>query len=166
MHQKADTIARRGGFTLMEMLLVLAILVVLMGLVGPRILGSQKKADISTTKTQLGMFKATLERFALDMRRFPSTEEGLIWLLEKPTDAEGTDNWDGPYLEGSEIPQDPWGNEYQYEYPPTRGRSDFPDIWSLGPDGQDGTEDDIVNWNKEDVEGSSSSGPGVATNTE
>jgi len=141
---------RRGGFTLMEMLLVLAILVVLMGLVGPRILRSQKKADINTTKTQIGGFKSTLQHYALDMRTFPSTEEGLAVLLEEPSDPDEAAKWDGPYLDGTEIPKDPWGNDYQYEYPPSHGKGDFPDIWSYGPDGQEGTEDDIVNWTKED----------------
>lgn len=142
--------ARRAGFTLMEMLLVLAILVVLMGLVGPRILSSQKKADINTTKTQIGQLKSTLQHYALDMRTFPSTEEGLKALIEEPSDPDAAEKWDGPYLDASELPKDPWGNDYQYEYPPSHGKGDFPDIWSYGPDGQDGTDDDIVNWTKEE----------------
>ncbi|MFV2065376.1 MAG: type II secretion system major pseudopilin GspG [Pirellulales bacterium] len=142
--------ARRGGFTLMEMLLVLAILVVLMGLVGPRILSSQKKADINTTKTQIGGFKDTLKHYALDMRTFPSTEDGLTVLMEEPSDPDAAEKWDGPYLEAAEIPKDPWGNDYQYEYPPSHGKYDFPDIWSYGPDGEEGTDDDIVNWEKEE----------------
>jgi general secretion pathway protein G len=155
MQRRSKCWDQRRAFTLMEMLLVLAILVILIGLVGPRILGSQKKADVSAAKTQIGMFKATLERYALDMRRFPSTEEGLVVLAEKPAEEDGAEQWDGPYLDSTDIPKDPWGREYQYEYPPSHGENenhDFPDIWSLGPDGEDGTEDDIVNWTKDSSE--------------
>jgi general secretion pathway protein G len=150
---------QRQGFTLMEMLLVLAILVILMGLVGPRILGSQKKADINTTKTQLGMFKTTLNGYALDLRTFPGTEDGLIALLKEPADPDAATKWGGPYLDGAEIPKDPWGNEYQYEYPPSHSELDFPDIWSFGPDGEDGTEDDIVNWSQGSATGDTATGP-------
>ncbi|OHB80965.1 MAG: type II secretion system protein GspG [Planctomycetes bacterium RBG_16_64_10] len=154
----------RAGFTLIELLLVLAILVILAGLVGPRILGSQQKADIRSTKAQLAMFKTTLEHYALDMRTFPETEEGLEALIKKPADSDDSDNWGGPYLDSGEIPKDPWGNEYQYEFPPSHSdREEFPDIWSLGPDGDDGTDDDIVNWVTEERE--DKEGPGTSTST-
>jgi general secretion pathway protein G len=144
---------QRGGFTLIEMLVVLAILVLLMSMVGPRILGSREKADISSTKTQIGMFRGSLEQYNLDTRSYPSTEEGLVALVEAPADEEeGTSNWDGPYISKSEIPKDPWGNDYQYEFPPEHGKGDFPDIWSYGPDGEDNTDDDITNWTKEEGE--------------
>jgi general secretion pathway protein G len=149
----------QNGFTLMEMLLVLAILVILMGLVGPRILGSQKKADINTAKTQIGMFKATLEGYALDMKTFPGTEDGLVALIQAPSDPDTAAKWGGPYLDGQEIPKDPWGNDYQYEYPPSHSERDFPDIWSFGPDGEDGTEDDIVNWGQPSGSGDTTTNP-------
>jgi general secretion pathway protein G len=153
--------ARRQGFTLMEMLVVLAILVLLVAMVAPRILGTQKKADINAAKTQVGLLKSSLERYALDMKNFPTTEEGLQALLEAPAEegSEGAEggatNWDGPYLNSTELPRDPWGNDYQYEYPPTHGTGDYPDIWSYGPDKEDGTEDDIVSWGKSQEEGES-----------
>jgi general secretion pathway protein G len=140
----------------MEMLVVLAILVLLVAMVAPRILGTQKKADINAAKTQVGLLKAALERYALDMKDFPTTEQGLKALLEPPAD-EGSvgeessstaSNWQGPYLNSTELPKDPWGNDYQYESPPTHGTGDYPDIWSYGPDREDGTEDDIVSWSK------------------
>jgi general secretion pathway protein G len=137
---------RRRGFTLMELLVVLAILGLLIAMVAPRILGTQKKADISGTKNQIGMLKAALERYALDLKDFPTTEEGLQALVEMPGEEEMADRWDGPYLNSPSLPQDPWGNPYQYEYPPQRGQGDYPDIWSFGPDGEDGTEDDVVSW--------------------
>jgi general secretion pathway protein G len=154
--------SRRGrGFTLLEMLIVLGILVMLIALAAPRFLGAQKKADIQTAKTQIGLFRGALERYALDMKTFPTTEQGLEALIRPPAGSDSTGmtstetgveagaprgNWDGPYLNVSEIPRDPWGNPYQYRYPPERGTTDFPDIWSFGPDGQDNTEDDICSW--------------------
>ena len=143
---------QRGGFTLIEMLVVLAILVLLMSMVGPRILGSREKADISSTKTQIGMFRGSLEQFNLDTRTYPTTEEGLAALVEAPSDEESESNWDGPYISKSEIPKDPWGSDYQYQYTPAHGKGDSPDIWPLGPDKEDNTEDDITNWTKEEGE--------------
>src|SRR5262249_28927495 len=80
--------ARRQGFTLMEVLLVLVILVVLMGFAVPSLLGSKKKADIDAAKTQIGLFKTSLEKYALDLNGFPTTEQGLDALIEKPSDLE------------------------------------------------------------------------------
>lgn len=154
----------RRAFTLVEMLVVLAILVLLVGMVAPRVLKSQKKADINNAKAQIGMFRTCLERYAVDMKDFPTTEQGLAALVQPPDDSAATSvdsfdsgettglgggsggNWDGPYINQDAIPKDPWGNDYQYEYPPTHGAGEYPDIWSFGPDGEDGTEDDIVSW--------------------
>ena len=164
--------ARRSGFTLTELLIVMAILVLLVSLVGPRLLGSKKKADVNAVKTQIGMFQSALERYAVDMNTFPSDQHGLQALVAKPggagdsvdssaddlgddlaledtsgsTGGGNANNWDGPYLKQSTLPKDPWGNSYSYAYPPKRGDSDVPDIWSFGPDGKENTEDDIVSW--------------------
>jgi general secretion pathway protein G len=140
---------RRTGFTLTEMLIVLAILVMLVALVVPRFLGAQQRADRQTAKAQIELLRGCLERYALDTKRFPTTEQGLQSLLTPPSDMEeqsGMTAWDGPYVNRDEIPLDPWGNEYQYVYPPERGQGDLPDIWSFGPDGEDNTEDDICSW--------------------
>jgi general secretion pathway protein G len=159
------TSAARRGFTLTELLIVMAILVLLVSLIGPRLLGSKQKADVNSVKTQIGMFQAALERYAVDMNRFPSTEEGLAALVTRPgspgsgdssggdggaseagsSDAAG-DTWDGPYLKTESLPKDPWGNNYAYEFPPTHNKINLPDIWSWGPDGQENTDDDIVSW--------------------
>jgi general secretion pathway protein G len=146
------------GFTLVEVLVVLAILVMLVGMVVPRILGTQKKADISGAKTQLGMFSAALEKYALDVKSFPTTEQGMAALLQKPADLDEAVKWDGPYLNAQEMPKDPWGHDYKYEYPPTHGKLDRPDIWSAGPDGQDETEDDVVSWSKSAATGEQQQG--------
>jgi general secretion pathway protein G len=92
-----------------------------------------------------------LERYALDMKSYPTTEAGLDALLEPPEESDLSTNWDGPYVNKDVIPKDPWGNKYQYEYPPTRSKGGNPDIWSYGADGEDDTEDDIVSWSSGDA---------------
>ncbi|MBX7075275.1 MAG: type II secretion system major pseudopilin GspG [Pirellulales bacterium] len=146
--------SQRRGFTLMELLLVMAILVILLGLVAPRFMGTQKKANINAAKSQIGLFKSPLEMYVLDMQSYPTTEQGIISLTEAPGDLENPKQWKGPYLD-SEIPKDPWQHDYQYAFPPTHNK-EFPDIWSFGPDGEDGTEDDIGNWKEEAEEGGES----------
>lgn len=146
----------RGGFTLVEMLVVLAILVLLISMVGPRILGSKNKADISAAKTQIHNLKEALDLFVIDMKSYPDTEVGLNALIEDPsTDDEKKSKWDGPYLKKSQIPKDPWNNEYKYEYPGTHtdSKKKEAEVWSMGPDGQDGTEDDVVSWEGEKKDG-------------
>jgi general secretion pathway protein G len=144
----------RGGFTLVEMLVVLAILVLLISMVGPRILGSKQKADINGAKTQIGMLMSSLEHYVVDMREYPDTEIGLSALLEDPSqDEETKSSWDGPYLKKSQIPKDPWGHDYQYQFPGTHNKRKEPEIWSFGPDGQENTDDDIVSWDGEKKEG-------------
>src|SRR5512139_3578053 len=139
---------RRSGFTLTEMLIVLAILVMLMALVVPRFLGARKKADRQATQAQVELFRGALERYALDTKDFPTTEQGLQALLTAPGDGDegAVVGWDGPYVNKDTIGLDPWNHDYQYAYPPERGRTDLPDIWSFGPDGEDNTEDDICSW--------------------
>lgn len=161
MKKQTATRDLRRGFSLTELLIVMAILVLLVSLVGPRLLGTKKKADVSSVKTQIGMLQSSLEQYAIDMNKFPSTEEGLKALLEDPTgsggessddlagedgEEDGGSNWAGPYLKSTTLPKDPWGKAYKYEYPPTHGKGDTPDIWSLGPDGEENTDDDVVSW--------------------
>ena len=134
--------AAQRGFTLVEILIVLAILVVMISLVVPKFLGSKKKADVQNARVQIGALREMLRAYYVDMNTFPTTEQGLAALVEKPADSEAAQNWAGPYIDG-ELPKDPWGHEYQYQYPPTHSRSDTPDIWSMGPDGEDNTDDDV-----------------------
>lgn len=144
----------RRGLTLLELMIVLIILVGLMAIVGPRLLGTQKKADIRTAQAQIGNLVASLKMYAADMKTFPLTEEGLNLLVNAPEDEAIARNWDGPYVEGGKLPVDPWGSEFQYEYGSessgeegTGGAAaaDFPRIFSIGPDRQPGTSDDISN---------------------
>ncbi|MFO1021179.1 MAG: type II secretion system major pseudopilin GspG [Planctomycetales bacterium] len=159
---------KRRGFTLMEVLIVLVILVAILSMVGPRVFASKAKADINNAKVQIKMLQASLESYAVDMNTFPTTEMGLKALSEKPEGTEGgkdekKDNkWDGPYVKSS-IPKDPWGNEYKYEYPATHGKGKDPEVWSFGPDGKEDTDDDIVSWEK-DSEDKEVSGTKQASN--
>jgi len=144
------------GFTLIELLIVLGILVMLFAIVGPRVLRSGEKADIRTAQAQIASFKGMLQMYHLDMKSYPSTEQGLVAIYEEPDDLGDEREWDGPYGEGDDIPKDPWGNPFEYEWPSSRTERDSPDIWSLGPDGEDGTEDDICNWKKDDEDSENS----------
>jgi general secretion pathway protein G len=138
---------KHDGFTLVEIMIVLAILVLLLAMVGPRLLKTQEKADLKITVTQIKNVEQALDMYKVDNRAYPSTEEGLKALLQRPADEARAANWEGPYLSEATLPVDPWGNAFRYEYPPTKGmNTDEPNIWSAGPDGKDDTEDDIVNW--------------------
>jgi general secretion pathway protein G len=145
----------RRGLTLLELMIVLIILVGLMAIVGPRLLGTQKKADVRTAQAQIGSLVAALKMYAVDMKTFPSTEEGLEALIRRPDDENLARNWDGPYIDGGKLPIDPWGSPFEYEYGASESfggaaddaemQNDFPRISSLGPDRQAGTADDISN---------------------
>lgn len=139
----------RGGFTLIELMLVMAILVILAALVAPRFINTAKEANISAARSQLGLFRGPLDMYALNMNGYPTTEQGLEALVAPPEDLEDEKKWKS--VDMDEIPQDPWDNDYQYEYPSDRmGEKDFPAMWSIGPDGEDDTEDDIGNWPEEE----------------
>ena len=141
---------QRKGLTLLELMIVLIILVGLIAIVGPRLLGTQKKADIRTAQAQIGNLASALKMYAVDMKSFPLTEERLQLLVAAPEDEALAKNWDGPYIEGGKLPRDPWGSEFQYEFETSesedsKGTDSFPRIFSLGPDRQPGTADDISN---------------------
>ena len=141
---------KRSGFTLLELMIVLIILVGLIAMVGPRLLGSQQKADIRTAEVQIGSLESALKMYVVDMKVFPASEDGLEALLRAPDDERLARKWAGPYIDASKLPIDPWGSEFQYEFETVEAGSDttqpdFPRIFSPGPDGQTGTSDDIAN---------------------
>ncbi|QDF95609.1 type II secretion system protein GspG [Azoarcus sp. DD4] len=131
------------GFTLVELLVVLAILGLLVGLVGPRVLGQLGGAKSKTAPVQIKDLEQAAELFKLDVTRFPSAAEGLDALVTRPASAPG---WNGPYLKKGGVPRDPWGNAYRYDVP---GRHGDIDIYTLGADnapGGDGENADVGNW--------------------
>lgn len=125
------------GFTLLEMIVVLVIIGLIMGLVGPRLFGQADKAKVQTAETQIKMLRGALETMRLDISRFPTAEEGLRLLVERPGDAQLAQRWAGPYLEDA-VPSDPWDRPYQYA--PTPAANQPITLYSLGADGQPGGE--------------------------
>ena len=132
--------ARRAiqGFTLLEMIVVLVIIGLIMGLVGPRLFSQADKAKVQTAETQVKMLKGSLETMRLDIGRYPTQEEGLRLLVQPPADSRLSQRWKGPYLEDG-LPEDPWGNAYQYS-PQPAGMYSFT-LYSFGADGKDGGTD-------------------------
>jgi general secretion pathway protein G len=137
----------RLGFTLIEILVVITVIGLLAALVGPRILGRVSEAKSATAKAQLELLSVALDNYRLDNGSYPTTEQGLAALQEKPTRDPAPLNWRGPYLKRV-IPADPWGRPYIYRSP---GEHDpgGNDLSSLGKDGQPGGEGedaDITSW--------------------
>lgn len=132
------------GWTFMETLIVIAIVLILSSTVGYMAVRNIPKARIAAAKTQIDSFAAALESYYIDCGRYPTEEQGLDALWEKPEN--GVNNWDGPYLL-KRVPDDPWGNPYIYRVPGSHG---FPyEIISYGSDGQEGGEGndaDIASW--------------------
>lgn len=130
--------ARSQGFTLLEMIVVLVIIGLIMGLIGPRLFGQADKAKVQTAQTQVRMLKGALETMRLDIGRFPTEQEGLQLLVAKPADPTLAQRWSGPYLDGT-VPADPWGNPYQYS--PTATPDQPLTLYSTGADGKRGGAD-------------------------
>ncbi|MCA9266097.1 MAG: type II secretion system major pseudopilin GspG [Planctomycetales bacterium] len=129
----------RHGLTLIEVMLVLVILVVLASAVGLYARQAQKKALMDAARAQIGDFKTCIEVYQQHVYSYPSTTAGLQALIAPPNDLRNPDKWAGPYLDANVVPLDPWDGEYQYQLID----ADNYVIWSLGPDGVDGSEDDI-----------------------
>lgn len=134
--------ARRGGFTLVEMLLVLVILAALAAIVIPKMTGRSKEARVTAVKSQIASFSTALDAFEIDNGFFPKGADGLNDLVTQPADAK---KWT-QYLKN--VPKDPWGNAYIYEAPGKHNANGY-DISSMGEDGRAGTEDDLTNWTTE-----------------
>ena len=147
----------RRGFTLIEIMAVVLIIGLLSSIVGLAIFQQVDKSRVTAARAQLANLEGVLELYRMDNARFPTSEQGLQALIAPPGGENETvaTRWDGPYLEFGELPKDPWGNEYQYAFPPLSGRGEYPDVWSFGPDGEDNTDDDICSWvtSKEGEEG-------------
>jgi general secretion pathway protein G len=129
------------GFTLLEILVVVAILGLLIGLVAPAALRQLSGAKNSIAKQSIERIGAVLDLYKLDVGTYPSTDQGLAALVQKPG---GSDNWNGPYLKGDALPLDPWNRPYAYRSPSERTGHDF-DLCSLGASGNAGQGSAICN---------------------
>ncbi len=139
------------GFTLLEILIVITILGILASLVAVKLMDRPGEARAMKAKLDIKTLENALKLFKLDNSFYPSTEQGLRALVERPTTGRVANNWrEGGYLEKGVVPKDPWGNEYLYLCPGVHN-PDF-DLWSYGADGEEGGEGedaDVTNWETE-----------------
>jgi len=139
MLAKSEDRRSEKGFSLIELIVVLVILGMLAAVVGPKIVGKLSQSKEHIAKIQIAELESALQVFSFDIGRYPTTAEGLEALVQNPGNLEA---WKSSYL-AKELPKDPWGRPYIYRSPGLHG--DF-DILSLGPDGIEGTEDDVCSW--------------------
>lgn len=131
---------REQGFSLIELIVVLVILGLLAGVVGPRLWDRVGESKAQVAKLQIAELGNALALYRFDVGRYPNNAQGLQALVEDP----GIPNWSGPYLEKNSVPKDTWGRDYQYRFPGDFG--DY-DLWSLGSDGEEGGEGDDADVN-------------------
>ena len=129
----------RRAFTLVEMLLVVTIIGILAALVIPKIVGRSEQARQTAARADIAAIKTALDAFEVDNGFYPKSIQDLV---TAPSNAK---NWHGPYLD--KLPQDPWGDNYVYYFPGKRNAGSY-DLLSVGPDGKEGTDDDVGNWQK------------------
>jgi general secretion pathway protein G len=146
LRRKSKRLARgEAGFTLVEMLVVIAIIGMIMSLVGPRVLNYLAESKVKAAKIQMQSFASALDLFNLDTGRYPATSEGLGALIQST----GTiPAWNGPYLKGGLLPNDPWGKPYVYRSPGEHGTFDILSYGSDGQEGGTGTAADIASWSR------------------
>jgi general secretion pathway protein G len=141
--RRREPAAGEAGFTLVELLVVMAILVLLASIVGPRVIGYLGSSKSKAAKVQIEAIATSLELYKLDNGVYPTSAEGLNALVARPATARA---WNGPYVKGTKVPDDPWGAPYIYRSPGQHGPFD---IWSHGSDGKIGGEgeaQDITSW--------------------
>lgn len=132
-----------AGFTLVEMLVVITIIGLIMGFVGPRVLTYLGESKVKAARIQIQGLANSLDLFYLDAGRYPSTNEGLAALIRRPA---GLNAWNGPYIKSGTIPNDPWGNGYLYRSPGGHGPFDIVSYGSDGREGGTGTAADVTSW--------------------
>lgn len=136
-------ITNNRGMTLVEIMVVVAIIAGIAALVSVSVFKNKDKASITNTKTQISNIEQALKIYRLDNNSYPTTEQGLEALIEKPTSGKIPKDYpEEGYME--EMPKDAWGNEFNYASPGTHGGK--MEVWSNGPDEEEGTEDDITSW--------------------
>ena len=135
--------ARENGFTLVELLVVLAILGLLVAIAAPRVMKYLGSARSDTARIQIEKLSGVLDLYRLEIGHYPTEQEGLRALVEKPAQA---DNWNGPYLKNRESLIDPWGQPYGYHSPGEHGEFDLYTLGADGKEGGDGADKDVTNW--------------------
>src|SRR6201992_4265366 len=137
MYPVRQPVGRVGeqGFTLVEMLVVITIIGLIMGLIGPRVLNYLSESKVKAARIQLQSFASALDLYYLDAGRYPSTAEGLAALVKQTP---GVAAWNGPYLKGGSVPTDPWNNPYVYRAPGEHGPYDILSYGSRGQEGRHG----------------------------
>lgn len=146
-HNKNSSFSARHsrGFTLIELLIVMVILGLLASLVGPRLFGQLDSSKIKAARTQIEMVGAALDTYRLDMSRYPSTEQGIRALSDKPADQAEALKWRGPYLK-KRVDKDPWGNSYVYKAPGEKADYELSSWGADGKEGGTGDSADINSW--------------------
>jgi general secretion pathway protein G len=134
LRQARKAVARHGesGFTLVEIIVVITIMALIMTLVGPRVLNYLSESKVKAARIQIESLASALDLYFLDTGQYPSNAEGLNALVQRPGSSPG---WNGPYVRGTIVPNDPWGRPYLYRAP---GLQSSYDIISYGSDGQEG----------------------------
>ena len=140
---KTKRLARQAGFTLLELMVVIVILGVLASMVVPNLMGNKEKADAQKATSDIVALEGSLDMYKLDNHRYPTTEQGLQALVAKPTTGPAPQNWK-PYLE--KLPNDPWGNPYQYLNPGIKSPIDIMSFGADGKAGGEGKDADIGSW--------------------
>jgi general secretion pathway protein G len=129
--------------TLIEILVVLVLIGIVLGVVGGNFIGRGEKAKADAARIEIGQIGQALDLFKLEIGRYPTSQEGLQALITAPP---GVNNWNGPYWKKSQLPKDPWTNEYKYAAPGQHGAYDIVSLGADGKEGGDGPDKDITSW--------------------
>ncbi len=141
MRRGRSNLGNQGGFTLVELIVVMVIIGMLAALVFPRLIPKVGKGRQSAAKAQIELLGQAIDQFRLDTGRYPTTSEGLNALMVSP----GVENWEGPYLKKA-VPNDPWGRPYNYQSPGSHGDYDLISYGADGAPGGEGEDKDINSW--------------------
>jgi general secretion pathway protein G len=134
---------KQMGFTLLELLVVLGIIAMLAGLVGPQVMKHMGESKVKAAKVQIEDLAQTLDMYKLDVGSYPTSEQGLNALIDNPGDIQ---RWNGPYLRKSKVPLDPWNQEYKYTSPGEHGKFDVSSLGADGKEGGEGEDKDLNSW--------------------